>query len=71
MKAVSGTTGKTPLPGPGEAWDPIRLTRWSGEYLEGKGVENGRLDAELLLAGQVVGPRVHEARIAAALRIAS
>jgi release factor glutamine methyltransferase len=50
VKAVEGAPGKTPLPGPGEAWDPIRLTRWSGEYLEGKGVENGRLDAELLLA---------------------
>ena len=38
------------LPGPGESWTPIRLTRWSGEYLRSKGVENGRLDAELLLA---------------------
>jgi release factor glutamine methyltransferase len=38
------------LPGPGESWTPIRLTRWSGEYLRGKGVENGRLDAELILA---------------------
>jgi release factor glutamine methyltransferase len=38
------------LPDPGEAWTPIRLTRWSGEYLREKGVENGRLEAELLLA---------------------
>ncbi len=38
------------LPAPGEAWTPIRLTRWSGEYLLEKGVENGRLEAELLLA---------------------
>ncbi|MFH1765590.1 MAG: peptide chain release factor N(5)-glutamine methyltransferase [Gemmatimonadota bacterium] len=38
------------LPAPGESWTPIRLTRWSGEYLKEKGVENGRLDAELLLA---------------------
>jgi release factor glutamine methyltransferase len=38
------------LPGPGEAWTPISLTRWSGEYLQEKGVEGGRLDAELLLA---------------------
>ena len=38
------------LPGPGESWTPIRLTRWSGEYLRGKGVESGRLDAEHLLA---------------------
>ncbi len=37
-------------PGPGESWTPIRLTRWSGEYLRGKGVESGRLDAELMLA---------------------
>jgi len=38
------------VPGPGEPWTPIRLTRWSGEYLEEKGVHGGRLDAELLLA---------------------
>ncbi len=38
------------LPQPGEPWTPIALTRWSGEYLHGKGVETGRLDAELLLA---------------------
>jgi release factor glutamine methyltransferase len=44
------------LPGPGEPWTPILLTRWSGEYLRGKGVESGRLDAELLLA-QVLGVR--------------
>ena len=37
-------------PGPGESWTPIRLTRWSGEYLREKGIENGRLDAELMLA---------------------
>lgn len=40
----------TPLPGPGEPWTPIRLSRWSGEYLEAKGVAGGRLDAELILA---------------------
>jgi release factor glutamine methyltransferase len=44
------------LPGPGEPWTPILLTRWSGEYLRGKGVEKGRLDAELLLA-EVLGVR--------------
>lgn len=38
------------LPGPGESWTPIRLTRWSGGYLEEKGIENGRLEAELILA---------------------
>lgn len=42
--------GESHLPRPGEPWTPIRLTRWSGEYLRGKGVETGRLDAELLLA---------------------
>lgn len=38
------------LPGPGESWTPIRLTRWSGDYLSEKGFENGRLESELLLA---------------------
>ncbi|MCG6955629.1 MAG: peptide chain release factor N(5)-glutamine methyltransferase [Gemmatimonadetes bacterium] len=33
-----------------EVWTVLRLMRWSGEYLEGKGVERGRLDAEHLLA---------------------
>jgi len=44
------------LPRPGEPWTPIALTRWSGEYLQGKGIETGRLDAELLLA-HVLGVR--------------
>lgn len=34
----------------GEVWTVLRLMRWSGEYLDGKGVERGRLDAEHLLA---------------------
>lgn len=38
------------LPPPGKPWTPIRLTRWSGAYLMEKGVEGGRLDAELMLA---------------------
>jgi len=50
VTGLEGNPGDGHLPGPGEAWTPIRLTRWSGEYLGGKGVENGRLDAELLLA---------------------
>lgn len=37
-------------PGPGEPWTVLRLIRWSAGYLEGKGVESGRLDAEHLLA---------------------
>ncbi|MEQ8330561.1 MAG: peptide chain release factor N(5)-glutamine methyltransferase [Longimicrobiales bacterium] len=36
--------------GDGEVWTVLRLMRWSGTYLEEKGVERGRLDAELLLA---------------------
>lgn len=38
------------VPSPGEPWTPILLTRWSGDYLRRKGVEAGRLEAELLLA---------------------
>lgn len=38
------------MPAPGEPWTPILLTRWSGEYLGSKGIGQGRLDAELLLA---------------------
>ncbi|NIP59091.1 MAG: peptide chain release factor N(5)-glutamine methyltransferase, partial [Gemmatimonadetes bacterium] len=37
-------------PGPGESWTVLRLIRWSGAYLGGKGIESGRLDAEHLLA---------------------
>lgn len=43
------TEAATPAAG-GEVWTVMRLMRWSGEYLEGKGVERGRLDAEHLLA---------------------
>lgn len=50
MTSQARNSGDHHLPGPGEAWTPIRLTRWSGDYLQGKGIENGRLDAELLLA---------------------
>lgn len=42
---VSATAGSE-----GEVWTVLRLMRWSGEYLEQKGVERGRLDAEHLLA---------------------
>ena len=34
----------------GEAWTILRLIRWTTEYLEKKGVESPRLDAEVLLA---------------------
>lgn len=33
-----------------EPWTVLRLMLWSAEYLEGKGVERARLDAEYLLA---------------------
>lgn len=39
----------TPPP-PGEPWTVLRMIRWSGRYLREKGVEEGRLDAEHLLA---------------------
>lgn len=50
MTAPSPGPRDAHLPGPGEGWNPIRLTRWSGGYLEEKGIEDGRLEAELLLA---------------------
>ena len=46
------------LPPPGEAWTPIRLTRWSGAYLKEKGIDNGRLNAELMLARVLDVPRL-------------
>lgn len=33
-----------------DVWSILRMILWSAEYLEGKGVESGRLDAEHLLA---------------------
>lgn len=33
-----------------ELWPVMELVRWSGEYLRGKGIGEGRLDAEHLLA---------------------
>ncbi len=38
----------------GDVWTVLRLMRWSGEYLEARGVERGRLDAEHLL-GHALG----------------
>ena len=35
-------------------WTVIEMVRWSGEYLQGKGVVRGRLDSEYLL-GHVLG----------------
>ena len=42
----------------GEVWTVLRLMRWSGEYLEEKGVERGRLDAEHLLGHALGVPRL-------------
>ena len=33
-----------------DLWTVLRMMEWSGEYLEGKGIARGRLDAEHLLA---------------------
>jgi release factor glutamine methyltransferase len=33
-----------------EAWTVLDLLRWTASFFAGKGIENGRLDAELLLA---------------------
>lgn len=45
------TADPTPTRPPEDgAWTVLRMMRWSGEYLEGKGIERGRLDAEHLLA---------------------
>ncbi len=50
MTEQGGVDREALVPGPGESWTPIRLTRWSGEYLRERGIQSGRLDAELLLA---------------------
>lgn len=55
MSAGAGPAVTQPSPGPqDEVWTVLRLMRWSGEYLEAKGVERGRLDAEHLL-GHALG----------------
>lgn len=33
-----------------EAWTVLNLLKWTANFFSGKGIENGRLDAELLLA---------------------
>lgn len=33
-----------------ESWTVLDLLKWTAQYFTGKGIENGRLDAELLLA---------------------
>ena len=44
-----GSSG-TGASGATDRWTVLRLIRWSAEYLQGKGIEQGRLDAEHLLA---------------------
>jgi len=39
-------------------WTPIRLLRWTADYLTGKGIERARLDAEVLLADLLSMERV-------------
>lgn len=46
---ASGAAGTGPAQ-PQAPWTVLRLIRWSADYLESKGVERGRLDAEHLLA---------------------
>lgn len=54
------TAKASAAPGPGpkspEVWTVLRMMEWSGEYLSGKGIERGRLDAEHLLA-EALGAR--------------
>ncbi len=45
-------------PGPDESWTVLRMIRWSGQYLEEKGIEEGRRDAEHLLAEALGMPRL-------------
>ena len=34
----------------GETWTVLKIIQWTTEYLKGKGIENSRLDSEVLLA---------------------
>ncbi len=47
---IGQTAARPPATAEQEIWTVLRLMTWSGEYLEAKGVERGRLDAEHLLA---------------------
>lgn len=50
------TQGRAPDDG---VWTILKMILWSAEYLDGKGVENGRLDAEHLLAHVLGLDRLH------------
>ena len=41
-----------------ETWTVLKLLKWTAEYFAGKGIDNGRLDAELLLASTLKLNRV-------------
>jgi release factor glutamine methyltransferase len=49
-QTAAGVGGAGDAGGEDERWTVLRLIRWSAEYLEGKGISQGRLDAEHLLA---------------------
>ena len=49
-RAESEGTSEAGAPKAGESWTILRMILWSAEYLIGKGVEAGRLDAEWLLS---------------------
>ncbi|MBF8250424.1 MAG: prmC, partial [Deltaproteobacteria bacterium] len=34
----------------GETWTVLKIIQWTTEYLRGKGIDNPRLDSEVLLA---------------------
>ncbi|MFQ5536749.1 MAG: peptide chain release factor N(5)-glutamine methyltransferase [Gemmatimonadota bacterium] len=47
---MSAERAASPAGSDAGTWTVLRLMRWSGEYLEARGVERGRLNAEHLLA---------------------
>lgn len=60
---MTGSTGSRAGPAPRTAadsgrWTVLRLIQWSASYLEEKGVEQARLDAEHLLAHSLGKPRL-------------
>ena len=47
---MTAAEGAPPGSGSDDVWTVLRMMRWSGDYLDEKGVSRGRLDAEHLLA---------------------
>ncbi len=56
-REASGRRRTAPPPAP-ERWTVLSMIRWAAAYLESKGVEQGRLDAEHLLAHALGKPRL-------------